>query len=384
MARRVFLPVLIFATMLGLGACKNWRPGIFLQRTPREQYANELRDTPVGKTVAGQRWMQDAVNARAAASMVSLPYREQGRFTAGANAAAALRFQVAAGERISVRLSGAGAPLPVFLELYGGGDAVDTKPLLTPAPGSGFAYDADATGSYVLLLQGRLDSSAAYSLTISSGPSLAYPATNPKKNRIGSVWGDARDAGARSHEGVDIFAPKGSPALAAAPGRVTRLTDGGLGGKTVWLRPEGRAVNLYYAHLDSQWVRAGDYVRTGDTLGQIGNTGNARHTAAHLHFGIYTTGGAVNPAPFIRQRDSSTRAPKAPQQIIGTLQTLAAATVIRNAPAEDPGTKERLKAGTSIRVSAASGDWLRIRVADTASGWIPYSAKLFRKPRATE
>lgn len=58
------------------------------------------------------------------------------------------------------------------------------------------------------------------------------------------------------------------------------------GGKVVWMRDEARGMSLYYAHLDSQHVAAGAYVRPGDTLGFVGKTGNARTTPPHLHFGI--------------------------------------------------------------------------------------------------
>ena len=63
--------------------------------------------------------------------------------------------------------------------------------------------------------------------------------------------------------------------------------------------PAGRRT-LYYAHLDRREVSPGARVRPGDVVGFVGNTGNARATAPHLHFGIYRPGsGAVDPLPFI-------------------------------------------------------------------------------------
>jgi hypothetical protein len=90
-----------------------------------------------------------------------------------------------------------------------------------------------------------------------------------------------------------------TPALAAADGVVRGVGVTSLGGKVVWLRDEdGHA--LYYAHLDRQYVTEGQQVRTGDTLGFIGNTGNARTTPPHLHFGIYARGeGPVDPWYFV-------------------------------------------------------------------------------------
>jgi murein DD-endopeptidase MepM/ murein hydrolase activator NlpD len=59
-----------------------------------------------------------------------------------------------------------------------------------------------------------------YTLSVSVGPSLGFPVSGNKAS-IGSFWGDNRDGGKRSHEGVDIFAAKLTPAIAAADGVVT-------------------------------------------------------------------------------------------------------------------------------------------------------------------
>ena len=79
-----------------------------------------------------------------------------------------------------------------------------------------------------------------------------------------------------------------------------RKVDNALGGKTVFISNPKRQFSLYYAHLDSQTVTNGQYVHQGDTVGFIGNTGNARGTVPHLHFGIYTQYGAINPLAFIQ------------------------------------------------------------------------------------
>jgi murein DD-endopeptidase MepM/ murein hydrolase activator NlpD len=71
----------------------------------------------------------------------------------------------------------------------------------------------------------------------------------------------------------------------------------------------GRDINLYYAHLDKQLVHAGQLVKKGDTLGLIGNTGNAKHTPSHLHFGIYGDHGAIDPWPFVNQSEKSAPIP---------------------------------------------------------------------------
>ncbi|NLG63534.1 MAG: M23 family metallopeptidase, partial [Candidatus Cloacimonetes bacterium] len=76
-----------------------------------------------------------------------------------------------------------------------------------------------------------------------------------------------------------------------------------IGGKVIWMRPDGEDVELYYAHLDRQDVRPGERVRAGDQIGLVGNTGNARGTSPHLHFGVYRNGGrvAINPEPWLER-----------------------------------------------------------------------------------
>lgn len=88
--------------------------------------------------------------------------------------------------------------------------------------------------------------------------------------------------------------------MAIADGVITRVSQNELGGKVIFLRPEKTNYNVYYAHLDSQLVEEGQRVVKGQTIGLVGNTGNAHTTAAHLHFGIYTIGGAIDPLLFVK------------------------------------------------------------------------------------
>jgi hypothetical protein len=129
--------------------------------------------------------------------------------------------------------------------------------------------------------------------------SLVFPVSG-KKSAIGSFWGDVRDGGQRKHEGIDIFARKGTPVLAVTSGIIVSKATTPRGGKVVWLQSSTHTFQAYYAHLDEQYVRAGQWVQKGEVIGTVGNTGNARTTPAHLHFGIYTWSGAVNPLPYVR------------------------------------------------------------------------------------
>lgn len=129
--------------------------------------------------------------------------------------------------------------------------------------------------------------------------SLAFPVAGIKSN-IGSLWGARRDGGRRKHQGIDIFARKGTPVVAICDGIITLKDHTPIGGKTLWLDSEDHSWTAYYAHLDKQYVKEGQFVKKGQLIGTVGNTGNARTTPSHLHFGIYTNKGPVNPLPYVK------------------------------------------------------------------------------------
>lgn len=129
---------------------------------------------------------------------------------------------------------------------------------------------------------------------------LAFPVSG-FNSKIGSFWGASRDGGERSHKGIDIFARRGTPVVAIADGVIVDKGNTGRGGKVVWLQPDDQPLKAYYAHLDTWKVKKGQRVKKGQVLGTVGNTGNAKTTPAHLHFGIYTKKGAVNPLPYVKK-----------------------------------------------------------------------------------
>ena len=132
---------------------------------------------------------------------------------------------------------------------------------------------------------------------------LPVPIKGINRNELRDTWGAARSQG-RNHEGIDIMAERGTKVYSATEGLVADLRNNNLGGKIIWvIGPAGSW--HYYAHLDDhkRGLNVGDYVRKGDLIGYVGNTGNARATAPHLHYGIYLNGkgrGAVNPYSYLR------------------------------------------------------------------------------------
>lgn len=111
------------------------------------------------------------------------------------------------------------------------------------------------------------------------------------------TWGAPRSGG-RSHEGVDMIAPRGIPIYAVTSGYVT-FKSNALGGNAVSLVGDN-GNRYYYGHLDS-YEGVSRTVFQGEVIGYNGDTGNARFSTPHLHFEIHPGGGlAVNPYPAVR------------------------------------------------------------------------------------
>ncbi|WP_227431309.1 M23 family metallopeptidase [Psychrobacter sp. I-STPA6b] len=122
---------------------------------------------------------------------------------------------------------------------------------------------------------------------------------NPLPSRhLTDTWGAARSGG-RKHEGIDIFAPRGTPIHATTHGIVRKVGIDRLGGNVVSIIGPGGAGH-YYAHLEEYGdIREGDWVEQGDIIGYVGDSGNAKGTPTHVHYGIYIQGKAVNPYPLL-------------------------------------------------------------------------------------
>ena len=164
-----------------------------------------------------------------------------------------------------------------------------------------------AVGLLLLVVTGASDRLVFYAhvLKLYTQPPdtrLAMPLEDVRKKEIADTWQAARGDG-RKHEGQDIFAPRGTPILSATSGYVYNVGENNLGGQTVSVISKGGRV-YYYAHLDSyaRGIKIGDRVTTRTVLGYVGTTGNAQGTPPHLHFGVYTSSGAINPLPMLTDR----------------------------------------------------------------------------------
>ncbi|WP_179349801.1 peptidoglycan DD-metalloendopeptidase family protein [Winogradskyella pacifica] len=228
-------------------------------------------------------------------------------------------------------------------------------------------FDVTRTGKYKIVILPNLTFSSNFGIKLFTEPTLAFPVSGKDNKAIQSFWGASRSSGSRSHQGIDIFAKRGTPVVAATNGFISNTGNRGLGGKQVWLRDGLFGQSLYYAHLDRIAVSEGNRVKTGDTLGFVGNTGNAKTTSPHLHFGIYTSGGAVDPLPFVKQTDPIEIA-VVPMLLKGETRLrkneLRAGASVKSKKLQD------LEANTQLEILGKTQRWFHVQVNDTLQGFM--------------
>lgn len=348
----------------------------FRDLTPHEAYRASLEEAGLTASALGREWITAGNRALEEPVEVSLPFSEAGFITPEAPEAVGYRFRVGRGQRLVVDASVESVEdARVFVDLFrlpeNPGDPL--RPVLsTDSPGGSLAHEPFRDGEYVLRLQPELLRGGRWDVTLRLEAQLAFPVDGHDADAIQSFFGAARDGGRRSHHGVDIFAPRGTPVVATSEATVRRVEVTNLGGKVVWLRDEARQASVYYAHLDSQAVADGARVAPGDTLGFVGNSGNARTTPPHLHFGIYRRGeGPVDPAPFIRRPRGSLEPRTADLGRLGSWMRLEDGGIrLRSGPGTGAGVVAELDEHAPVRVLGASGGWYRVRLPDGRGGFV--------------
>jgi murein DD-endopeptidase MepM/ murein hydrolase activator NlpD/SH3-like domain-containing protein len=288
--------------MLGCNSIKSVKQAL-LKTSPYDDYVQSLGKAGLKESALAKQWIKAGEQALNDSILVTLPYAETGFFEAARPEARAYRFQVHAGQILTISgQTKTSISSRLFTDVFVW-KKDHWQSLVHADSGLALVHEFDKDALCLLRIQPELLSETWYTLTITLQPALINPVKGATNKSIGSFYGNARDEGKRSHEGVDIFAAKGTPVLAPTDGIVYSTGTNNLGGKVVWLYDLQRGQTYYFAHLDSQWVSTSMSLKQGDTLGQVGNTGNARNTAPHLHFGIYRNG-SLDPLHYIQTTSS--------------------------------------------------------------------------------
>jgi peptidoglycan LD-endopeptidase LytH len=116
---------------------------------------------------------------------------------------------------------------------------------------------------------------------------LIIPVAGVRPDQLQDTFTAARSEG-RTHDAIDIIAPKGTPVLAAVDGPITKLFLSKPGGTTIYQLGTDNKTVYYYAHLEryADNLTEGHFARQGETIAYVGDTGNAAPGNYHLHFSI--------------------------------------------------------------------------------------------------
>jgi len=100
---------------------------------------------------------------------------------------------------------------------------------------------------------------------------------------------DDKRGGLRTHEALDILAPRNTPVKAIEEGKIARLFESKAGGTTIYQFDPTEQYCYYYAHLEryAEGLREGDNVKKGQVIGYVGTSGNAPKNTPHLHFAVF-------------------------------------------------------------------------------------------------
>lgn len=352
-------PLFVFLATIFLFGCSEIRTVADAISNPsaREIYKREFKD----KEDVFSQWQFYYENALNDSLEVKLPYGEKGHFLANENTAYSYKIILEKGKVFSTEVTKDSLNQRVFIDILEWKSDRFEVVQSSKIDESRLEFIPKETGLYKIIIQPEITSNTNFFIALNEKPLYGFPVAGKGNAAIQSFWGNERDGGKRTHEGIDIFAPKGTPVIAATNGRISDTGNRGLGGKQVWLRAGLFGNSLYYAHLDSIAVNSGDQVKVGDTLGFVGNTGNAKFTPPHLHFGIYQGyGGAIDPKPFVYQTPDLT-GKQFPKNFKTASLKIKNTAVLRNGPATSFAKIGELKTGDKVILLGENKDWLHVK-----------------------
>jgi murein DD-endopeptidase MepM/ murein hydrolase activator NlpD len=338
-------------------------------KPPYEQYIHSLEQAGLQNAVMTEEWIAAGKRVFHDSVIVALPFTESGYFPASEPGARSYQFEVKEGQVLTVEgeaVTDKNGRLFVDLFVLEG---TQWEQLAHADSALSLTHEFRDDYTCLLRIQPELLAHAYYSIGIGLTPTLINPVSGASNRSIGSFYGADRDGGRRSHEGVDIFAPKGTPVIAPTDGYVNRVGTNNLGGKVVWMRDRERGHSYYFAHLDEQLVTSGTRVQQGDTLGLVGNTGNARTTPPHLHFGIYQRG-SIDPIHYIRTFETMLQSPMDTTFQPEAYKVTAQKANLRSGPGTENAVLSQLEKDTWVQIIARNSDWYRIALPDQTQGYL--------------
>ncbi len=351
-------------------------PKAFHARTDHEAYLQNLEKANLHGTALGQSWISASRQCFDNETMVELPYQETFYIAAERPTAMAFAFSGKRGEKIKVDfITEAGDDTQtVFIDLFRK-DFSQEEDLLKHIASAEkqrnwLGFEPRRNAEYSLRIQPELLRGGRYRLRIAAVPALEFPVAGGSNRDIGSFFGDPRDGGRRKHHGIDIFAKRHTPIVAPTDGYVRFAGERGRGGRVVWMRDRNRDMTLYFAHLQEIFVEKGMVIEKGDTLGSVGNTGNARTTPPHLHFGIYQNG-PIDPYYFVAHKKKKSIDIRGDQNLVGSLVRTKRGTSFSSLNGDFAANLPRHQL---VKIVGASSDFYKVRTPKGNYGMLKYQS----------
>jgi peptidoglycan LD-endopeptidase LytH len=276
----------------------------FKPTNAHEFYLYSLKQANLQNSVLYKRFVQASKDALTKALLIPIPYSEIFYIDHTNPDAYGYRFALKKGQKLKVKAElFTNDSISLFIDVFRIKDTANTSWYKVSSSSEDSLYlefVVRRNAEYILRIQPELLCDVQCKVEIEIESSMLFPVLGQNKNSIQSFFGDPRDGGRRDHHGVDIFAARFTDVITSADGYITRTGNSKIGGRHVWTYYPSLGINCYYAHLETIDIKGRQKVKAGTKIGTVGNSGNAKYTPPHLHFGIYQSGlGPTDPYYFI-------------------------------------------------------------------------------------
>lgn len=366
--------IAVLGALVGASCQPEVVPEPYVPTDAHDAYRHALVSSGLGDTALARDWREVGEAVLRSPVEVDAPFQETVYVDSASAFAAGYRFSVTRGQRTEVSLTlQPTSDWRIYLDLFREADEPGVAPVHVASGAEGelrLAFEPRQDGNYLVRLHSELLRGGSCTLEIRNVASLDFPVDGHDTTSIGSTFGMPREAGRRTHHGVDIFARRHTDVLATSRGRVRRVDVWKLGGNVIWLEDPERNIRLYFAHLQSQEVEEGDWVEAGERIGTVGNSGNARTTPPHLHFGVYVRGeGPIDPYPFLHQPTKQPRPIRVELENLGRWLRTRDDVSLRPRPGAQPALSA-IARHTPVLVSAGASRSYRVMLPNGLVGYI--------------
>lgn len=377
MKKRYNRHTILLFLLVSLSTCTQEKvPEPYKPTHAHDAYRHSLDTAGLGETALGRDWIAASKKALDSPITISTPFEEVFYVNPAQAFAVGYRFDAIKGQRIEVDIDVQGLEIGrLFIDLFRV-RGISTEEWVRVASAdmekNRLEFEPRRDNTYVLRLQSELLRGGQHKVIIRNVAALEFPVAGYDSRAIGSRFGAPRDGGRRRHHGVDIFAPRHTPVLAASHAYVVYAGEDPTGGRVIWLKDTKRSLHIYYAHLQKLNVQRYTWVEPGQVIGTVGNTGNARTTPPHLHFGTYEMGyGPIDPMNHITQPEGELSPLSADLSPLGhwmrVQETSLHVNISYNLRSDRIAT---LNPYSPVKVLAASGSRYRVLLPDTRSGYV--------------